>query len=387
MEREEPVHGPQPFGDALGVVHALDAEQHGHVADAEAPAQPPLLAPVFFRRRGRGAVEVDADRLRPHQRGLAAARDGGTVHLDARLQGAVHRLQEVHAVILDVKRQNIIAEEAVEDLFLPRADAEHLAVGPRDVPEVEDDQVRPGLAEHPRQQGEVVVLHEDHGRLAVHLFQHGVGELAVDAAVMLPVGGVEARGGAGDVAQRPQGVVGEAVVVALLLLACVNQTRRRVYVGFSGGHGRCGRGRRWLRGRRRRLPCAHPDAAAGPHDGVEGGGHAAGRPAETDLVAVVKMDVRLSVGDDDELGVAEARAGDFLQPFFRPGHGVLQCGGGDFPSGRRRDRPRVHGDNARPERNRNDPTGAEALKGKLTQVLCRRIWHGACRNGVSGRLS
>ncbi len=219
IEREKSIHGPQPFGDALGVVHALDAEQHGRVADAEAPAQPPFLAPAFVRRGRGNPVEVDANRLRPHQRGLAAARDGGAIRLDARFQGAVHRLQKVHAVILNVKGQNVIAEKAVEDLFLPRTDTEDFAVGPGNVPKVEDDEVRPRLTEHSRQKSEMVILHEDHGRPSVHLFENGVGKLTIDAAVMFPVGGVETRGSAGDVAQRPQRVVGEAVVIALLLLA------------------------------------------------------------------------------------------------------------------------------------------------------------------------
>ena len=193
VERQQAVHRPQPFRDALGVVHAVDAEEHRQVADAEPAPQPALLAPLVFGRKAGRAVGVDADRLRPDVRDLAAARHGEAVHLDARLQGAVHRLQEVVAVVLDVESQQVVAEQAVEDFVLPGADAEDLAVGPGDVPELQHHQVRPGLLEHPRQQGEVVVLHEDHGRPARHFFEHGVGELAVDAAVVFPVGGVEAR--------------------------------------------------------------------------------------------------------------------------------------------------------------------------------------------------
>ena len=44
-------------------------------------------------------------------------------------------------MVLDVERQQVVAQQAVEDLVLPGADAEHLAVRPGDVPELHDDQV------------------------------------------------------------------------------------------------------------------------------------------------------------------------------------------------------------------------------------------------------
>src|SRR6266480_1057349 len=50
-------------------------------------------------------------------------------------------LQKVIAVQLDVKSDQIAAQQSVEELFLPRADAKGLPVRPRDVPEMADDGV------------------------------------------------------------------------------------------------------------------------------------------------------------------------------------------------------------------------------------------------------
>ena len=69
-------------------------------------------------------------------------------------------------MILHVEGQQIVAQQPVEDLVLPGADAEGFAVGPRNVPELHDDEVRPRVAEHPREQRKVIVLDEDDAGLA-----------------------------------------------------------------------------------------------------------------------------------------------------------------------------------------------------------------------------
>ena len=86
------------------------------------------------------------------------------------------------------------------------------------MPKVEDDQVGSGIAEHPGQQGEVVILDKNDRRLVVHLVQNGVGKLAINHAILIPVAGIEARPCIGHMAERPKPFVGESVVVALLFL-------------------------------------------------------------------------------------------------------------------------------------------------------------------------
>ena len=110
------------------------------------------------------------------------------------------------------------AEHALEHLLAPRADAERLGVGPGDVPEGDDGGARQALAHHARQQREVVVLHQHDRVVGARLVRHHVGEAPVHRLVVLPVGRAEDRPRVRDVAERPQALVGEAVVVALLLL-------------------------------------------------------------------------------------------------------------------------------------------------------------------------
>ena len=98
------------------------------------------------------ALEIDADRERPHQGRLAAADDLGLFLVDPGLDRAVDGVEEVLAMIAQVKAEQVVAQQAVEQLFLPGEDAKRLAVGPGDVPELGDDQVGIALLEIARQQ-------------------------------------------------------------------------------------------------------------------------------------------------------------------------------------------------------------------------------------------
>ena len=65
--------------------------------------------------------------------------------VDARLEEAVDRLEEVVAVEPRVEAEDRAAEHAVEDLLAPRADAERFGVRPGDVPERDDRRARQAL--------------------------------------------------------------------------------------------------------------------------------------------------------------------------------------------------------------------------------------------------
>src|SRR5207248_2513240 len=77
---------------------------------------------------------------------------------------AVHGVHEVLAVVPELEAQEVVAEQAGEQLLLPGEDAEHLPIRPGDVPELCDDQVRIALLEVSGQQAEVVILDEDERR-------------------------------------------------------------------------------------------------------------------------------------------------------------------------------------------------------------------------------
>ncbi len=118
---------------------------------------------------------------------MAAADDGEVLVVDARLERPLHGLEEIVAVMLDVKRQQIVAEQPVQDLLAPRADPKRFGIRPRNVPELADDDIGPRVLDEPRQQREVIVLHEHDRGAWRDLLQHGVGKAAVDAGVGGPV--------------------------------------------------------------------------------------------------------------------------------------------------------------------------------------------------------
>ncbi len=120
---------------------------------------------------------------------------------------------------LRVETEDAAAEEAVEQLIAPRADGERFGIRPRNVPERQDRGVGQSLADHPRQQREVIILDQHDGISRGGLVDDRVGEFLVDLAVILVITGAEGRAHMRDVAQRPQALVGESGVVAGFLLA------------------------------------------------------------------------------------------------------------------------------------------------------------------------
>src|SRR5581483_4490860 len=99
--------------------------------------------------------EVDADRKGPHPGRRTAAADTAMLNVDHRFDAAVYRVQEIGAVVLKMKPEEIVSQQAVQEFFAPWKHAKHLAVGPRNVPELGHDQLGIPLFEHPRQKSEV----------------------------------------------------------------------------------------------------------------------------------------------------------------------------------------------------------------------------------------
>ncbi len=160
----------------------------------------------FVRRDGNARLalrlaEIDADGEGPHKSDVVVALDGEALPLDARLESGIDRFQKIVAVRLDVKADQIGAEQAIEKLALPGADAEGFRVGPGNMPEDSYANVRARLLDHSGKQREVIVLDEKQGVFdAFHFGEHGVGEFAVGVLIALPIGGAENRARVGDVA-------------------------------------------------------------------------------------------------------------------------------------------------------------------------------------------
>src|SRR4051812_27916926 len=102
---------------------------------------------------------------------------------------------------LHVEAEDAAPEQSLQDLLPEGADSEPLGVRPGDVPEGKDGGAREALADEPRRESEMVVLHEDDRVVAVDLLADGLGEAAVHFLVVLEVLAPEARPGVRDVAQ------------------------------------------------------------------------------------------------------------------------------------------------------------------------------------------
>ncbi len=266
---------------------------------------------------GRRRVRRHADRKRPHVRHVAVPAGGELLPVDLRLERAIDGLEEIVAVRLRVKPDQVGAEQPVEDVALPGADAERLGIRPRNVPEDADARVRPRLLDHPRQEREVIVLHEHHrARRALDLLDHGFGELPVRFAIARPVGLAEQGPRVRDVAERPHALVGEAVVVAFFFLGRQPDAAQRV-LGVVGRHAEA-------------IPVVDPlavgvagtvrdpRARARPQHGLERRDEAARRNQQFDRAALVDVDVRLAIRDDDQRPAVEPAAHVRAQPLRRP---------------------------------------------------------------------
>ncbi len=68
-----------------------------------------------------------------------------TVHfhrgfVDLRFERA-NGIDEIPAVLLEMKPEQIVPQQSIENLLLPWEGTEDLAVGPRNVPELSNDQI------------------------------------------------------------------------------------------------------------------------------------------------------------------------------------------------------------------------------------------------------
>jgi len=73
---------------------------------------------------------------------------GEAVPLRERFDRAVHGLQKIVAVRLNVKANEIGAEKTIDQLALPRTEFQKLPRSARNVPEDRHARVRPGILNH-----------------------------------------------------------------------------------------------------------------------------------------------------------------------------------------------------------------------------------------------
>ena len=258
----------------------------------------------------------DRDRIGPDEGLQAAEGDQRLLAIDTRFHEAIDRVEEIVAVELRVETDHRTAQQAGDDFLLPRADAEDFRVRPRNMPERDDGGVRQFIAQHARQQREVVVLDENDRIGALGLAGDGLSVTRIDALIFVPIAFAEVRPHEGHVTERPQAFIGEAVIIAILLLLAQPDAAQHIaricrrhadaieaidglLVGAAAAMG-------------------DPGAAAGAHDRLDRRDKAARRRCTAISPALAIMDIRLAVGDDDDVGVRQFLRQHALQHGRRP---------------------------------------------------------------------
>ena len=230
---------------------------------------------------------------------------------------AIDAFGEIIGVELSVEADDRAAEQSLQDPFTPRTDAVHFRVGPWDVPEGDDDRLGQTLTDHARQQREVVVLDQHDRPLVARFGNHRIGEFAVDGFIGLPVRRAKNRPGEGDMAKRPQALIGEAQIIALIFFLRQPDPAQRV--GRIAGrhlhpvvlvdHETVGRS----------AAIGDPGAGAGAGDRLERRNQPTGRHQQLDAITLDVVDVGFAVGHHDDLRVRQIVGQDLAQGVGRPG--------------------------------------------------------------------
>src|SRR5690242_8859122 len=104
------------------------------------------------------------------------------------------------------------------------------------MPERYDRSIWKLLANHLRQQCEVIVLHHYKWVRSIGLFDYRSGKTGVHGAILIPVGLPKGRPHECNMAEGPQALVGKTVVIAILLFLGQPDATQRISRGIGWDH-------------------------------------------------------------------------------------------------------------------------------------------------------
>ncbi|MNU89778.1 hypothetical protein D3C71_796280 [compost metagenome] len=197
----------------LGVIQAIHADRQLAVTQAVAQVAHGRLVGAGLGL-ARDVVGIDADRER---RGAEAAPAGGLQFAVCQHPAApeqAHVGLEAIGIALGLEADQIVGIQAGEQAQVVRHGLQQVGRGHRHVQEEADPAADATLAQQRGQRDQVVIVDPDD---VVFAQQRGqlFGEQRVDPAVGFAGGAVVVHQVQAEVQQRPQGAVGEAVVVAV----------------------------------------------------------------------------------------------------------------------------------------------------------------------------
>ena len=228
--------------------------------------------------------------------------------IDSRLRDELlDAVEEVHGVAIDLKLEQVVAEQPAKHRFVRtgREQAEDIGRRKGNVPELIDEERRPHRAEELGREREVVVLDPGHRAPGAPLrfVGHRVGETKIHRAVPLPELRAILEVLDEHVAERPERAVGESMVVAVDVRVVEPDAAQGV-TGFARRDRNASGFVGHLSIRVSRSP-RHPGSVRAAHRRIERRYEAARGLLDLHAVYAAKMLVRFTVGDEDELAVAE----------------------------------------------------------------------------------
>ncbi len=202
-----------------------------------------------------------------------------------------------------MKADDAAAQKTGQELAMPWADAEALGTGPRDVPEGDDHRLGQTLSDQRGGEREVIVLHQHDRIFGLGLGADRIGKALVHVAILLEVMTTKLGPGMRQMAERPQSLVGKAVVVAALFVFAQPDPAQPVAVLFltAGRYAQPAFSVGGLAISAATAMC-DPDARAGAHHRLDRGHQAAGGMQNCDLTAgIASVDIGFTIGQQQHL--------------------------------------------------------------------------------------
>jgi len=133
-------------------IRPVHADAQEVCMDIEFPQEPGALLKNrdLFVRPIRRIRQSNADGKRLYRCKMAAAGHGHSLPLDTGFKSAIHGIEKVPAMRLNVKADQIRAQQTVEQFMLPRADSERFRIRPGNVPEDRDPGIGPPFLDQAR---------------------------------------------------------------------------------------------------------------------------------------------------------------------------------------------------------------------------------------------
>ena len=294
MRAEQPLIGAQPAGDALGIIQPVHAQND--LAVSHRLIEPPgLFKRVGVRlQRLEELLRIDADGV--HRAVHRAALVRQRVHVGGNAEYPIHGVQKILQIVERLEAHHVGAQKTPQQGLAAGQDAEKLGRREGRVEEEADFGLGEALAQHFRQQEQVVIVYPDQ-LVAAHLLGHCIAEQAVDLDVGFPLVVVVDHVRLEEMAQRPQRAVAESVVIALHLLVGEIDGGKTIRVAQPTGQpaavvsrfvGAAGP--------------AEPEAVARCVGVGERGGQTAGTALDGEIVAVLTDGHRQAIRDNQKPG-------------------------------------------------------------------------------------